>query len=198
MYVSFSLTSRRCELLSSFLRGRFIFTRIACVCCPSLYVTLLRIKPESSTITLLEYDSRFGKFGEDFVYYDYKNPHQVPSSLHHSFDLVVADPPFLSEECLSKVSETVKLLAKDKIILCTGVLLVSIPCYLSYGPFSRLLTNLPLHFVGCRLEHDMPMFSVFCHLSNCCHLVSCHILFHQVSPFQLWFASNSLSIYCHR
>ena len=41
----------------------------------------------------------------------------------------------------------------------------------------------------------MPMFSVFCHLSR--HLVSCHILFHQVSPSQLWSASISLSIYCH-
>ena len=36
----------------------------------------------------------------------------------------------------------------------------------------------------------MPMFSVFCHLS--CHLVSWHILFHQVSPSQLWSASISL------
>ena len=39
----------------------------------------------------------------------------------------------------------------------------------------------------------MPMFSVFCHLSR--HLVSCHIIFHQVSPSQLWSASISLSVY---
>ena len=38
------------------------------------------------------------------------------------------------------------------------------------------------------------MYSVFRHLSR--HLVSGHILFHQVSPSQLWFASISLSIYC--
>ena len=37
------------------------------------------------------------------------------------------------------------------------------------------------------------MFSVFWHLSR--HLVSGHILFHQVSPSQLWSASISLSIY---
>ena len=47
------------------------------------------------------------------------------------------------------------------------------------------------------VNHDMPMFSVFCHLS--CHLVSYHILFHQVSPTQLLvcldfrFPSNDLS-----
>ena len=39
----------------------------------------------------------------------------------------------------------------------------------------------------------MPISSVFCHLS--CHLVSCHILFLQVSTSHLWSASISLSIY---
>ena len=41
----------------------------------------------------------------------------------------------------------------------------------------------------------MPVFSVFCHLSR--HLVSGHIVFHQVSPSQLWSALISLSIYWH-
>ena len=54
----------------------------------------------------------------------------------------------------------------------------------------RLYTS---QFAG--LHHDMPVFSVLCHLNR--HLVSCHILFHQVSPSQLWSASISLSIYCH-
>ena len=37
-----------------------------------------------------------------------------------SFDLVLADPPFLSDECLTKTAVTLKFLAKDKILLCTG------------------------------------------------------------------------------
>ena len=41
----------------------------------------------------------------------------------------------------------------------------------------------------------MPMCSVFCHLSH--HLVSCHVLFHQVSPSQLRSSSIPLSSYCH-
>ena len=41
----------------------------------------------------------------------------------------------------------------------------------------------------------MPVSSVLCYLS--CHLVSGHIVFHQVSPSQLWSASILLSIYCH-
>jgi len=36
--------------------------------------------------------------------------------------VVIADPPFLSEECLEKVSLTIKkiIAPKGKIILCTG------------------------------------------------------------------------------
>ena len=60
------------------------------------------------------------RFGEDFVFYDYNKPLDLPSDLHRSFDLVVADPPFLSEECLLKTSQTVRLLAKEKVMLCTG------------------------------------------------------------------------------
>ena len=41
----------------------------------------------------------------------------------------------------------------------------------------------------------MPVPSVLCHLSR--HLVYCHIVFHQVSPSQLWSTSMSLSIYLH-
>ena len=40
--------------------------------------------------------------------------------LGSSFDLVLADPPFLSDECLTKTAVTLKFLAKDKILLCTG------------------------------------------------------------------------------
>lgn len=31
----------------------------------------------------------------DFTLYDYKKPLEVPSELHGSFDVVVADPPYL-------------------------------------------------------------------------------------------------------
>ena len=70
---------------------------------------------------LLEYDSRFKVYGEQFVFYDYNQPLDLPNSLEsHSFDVVFADPPYLSEECLSKVAQTVEYLAKGKVILCTG------------------------------------------------------------------------------
>ena len=60
-------------------------------------------------------------YGSNFIFYDYNDPLSLPETLkEHSFDLVMADPPFLNEECLAKTSETIKYLTKDKIILCTG------------------------------------------------------------------------------
>ena len=44
-------------------------------------------------------------------------------------------------------------------------------------------------------NHDMPMFSVVCHFSR--HLDSCHILFHEVSPSQLWSASIASAAICN-
>jgi len=95
--------------------------RIACLCAPTLYKKLLEIKPADCEAKVFEFDRRFAVFGEDFIFYDYKNPLDLPESVtEHSFDLVFADPPFLSEDCLTKTAETIKYLAKEKIILCTG------------------------------------------------------------------------------
>lgn len=69
---------------------------------------------------LFEFDKRFAVFGQDFHLYDYKKPLDVPRNLASHYDLVIADPPFLSEECLTKTAVTVKFLSKGNIILCTG------------------------------------------------------------------------------
>lgn len=71
-------------------------------------------------MTLFEYDKRFSIYDDDYVFYDYNTPLDVPREKSNYYDLVIADPPFLSEECLMNTSVTVKYLAKDKIILCTG------------------------------------------------------------------------------
>ena len=96
---------------------------IACISCPTLYVKLKEIKPPGCVLTLLEYDQRF-ECHSDFVFYDYNKPLKLPDSLQANlFDVVVVDPPFLSEECLTKAAMTTKHLAKDKIILCTGAVM---------------------------------------------------------------------------
>ena len=74
----------------------------------------------SVTVKLFEFDKRFSMYGDNFIFYDYNAPLEVPPDCSKEFDIVIADPPFLSEECLTKVASTIKHLAKDKVILCTG------------------------------------------------------------------------------
>ncbi|XP_018427516.1 PREDICTED: protein-lysine N-methyltransferase N6AMT2 [Nanorana parkeri] len=97
--------------------------RIACVSAPSIYQKLKGLAGDVS-ICLLEYDRRFSVYGDDFIFYDYNNPLDLPDRLQpRSCDIVLADPPFLSEECLSKTADTIRYLTKGKILLCTGAVM---------------------------------------------------------------------------
>ncbi len=72
---------------------------------------------------LFEYDHRFGDaYGDQFIFYDYRNPEDVPAFLANSFDFLLIDPPFLSEECAEKFIRTTKILAKPdaKLLIMTG------------------------------------------------------------------------------
>ncbi|XP_061580332.1 EEF1A lysine methyltransferase 1 [Cololabis saira] len=101
--------------------------RIACVSSPSVYQKLKQGAVHGSDQVLavvLEYDRRFSAYGDDFIFYDYNEPLSLPSCVEpQSFDVVLADPPYLSEECLRKVAETIKYLSKDKVLLCTGAVM---------------------------------------------------------------------------
>ncbi|KAH6756694.1 nucleic acid binding / methyltransferase [Perilla frutescens var. hirtella] len=106
--------STLCETLSS--------PRVSCIACPTLYAYLKKIAPELPA-QLLEYDKRFEQYGTEFTFYDYSHPEDLPLSLKHSFPIVVADPPYLSKECLEKVAETVRFLSKPGesfVLLLTG------------------------------------------------------------------------------
>jgi EEF1A lysine methyltransferase 1 len=103
---------------------------IAVVSAPSAFVQLKKllateyasIKPK---LTLLEYDDRFAVFSE-FVPYDYAHPFRLPDRLKSSFDRVICDPPFLSEDCQTKAALTVRWLSKagepspTRLVVCTG------------------------------------------------------------------------------
>lgn len=98
--------------------------KIACVSAPSVYQKLRELYSEDLSVYIFEYDRRFAIYGEEFVFYDYNHPLELPEKVTaHSFDIVIADPPYLSEECLRKVSETIKYLTKGKILLCTGAVM---------------------------------------------------------------------------
>ncbi|CAK1583953.1 unnamed protein product [Parnassius mnemosyne] len=97
--------------------------KVALISCPTLFVPVKRQIGERAKVTLLEFDRRFEVHAPDFVYYDYNFPEKLPAGLEKTYDLVVADPPFLSDECISKTAQTIKLLAKEKIIVCTGAIM---------------------------------------------------------------------------
>ena len=119
------------DLISGEKSSQVINKSIACISCPTLFDTLYKrlknIENISIDLVLLEFDLRFQtKYPSNYVFYDYNNP--IDESLKQrfkelSFDAVIADPPFLSEECLGKTSETIKYLAKDKVLVCTGALM---------------------------------------------------------------------------
>lgn len=86
--------------------------RIACIACPSLF-RALRASPEfreGADAHLFEFDDRFAKLGGGFSHYDYRKPKEVEEGLLGTFDAVVADPPYLSAECLKKTAVTMRLL----------------------------------------------------------------------------------------
>ncbi|XP_069011152.1 EEF1A lysine methyltransferase 1 [Embiotoca jacksoni] len=101
--------------------------RIACVSAPSVYQKLKQGSVDGSdrvSAVVLEYDRRFATYGDDFVFYDYNEPLCLPARVApRSFDVVLADPPYLSEECLSKVAQTIQYLSKGKVLLCTGAIM---------------------------------------------------------------------------
>ena len=103
---------------------------IACVSCPTLFDRLLQedaIRDGRTKAVLFEIDDRFlAKYGDErFVFYDYRQPLNFPHLLRNSFDLIVLDPPFLADECMVKVAQTVRCLSKPdaKIIACTGAIM---------------------------------------------------------------------------
>lgn len=95
---------------------------VACVACPTLYAYLRKSSPDVPA-QLLEYDERFGQYGDDFTFYDYNQPEALPPAMKHAYRIVVADPPYLSQECLEKVAKTVSFLAQPEgsfLLLLTG------------------------------------------------------------------------------
>lgn len=110
---------------------------------------------------LLEYDRRF-ECHDDFVFYDYKEPLKLPDNLQsRSCDIVIIDPPFLSEECLTKAATTAKHLAKDKIILCTGAVMEDVA--------KQLLDVVPTSFVP---KHSNNLANEFrCFINYCSDLL---------------------------
>lgn len=76
-------------------------------------------------VKIFEYDQRFSSFGEDFQHYDYNlaNTKKYLKDYDQTFDLIIADPPFLSEECIEKMGDIIKKISKPnaKIVFNSGI-----------------------------------------------------------------------------
>lgn len=114
------------ETTDTFVKGALNATestgKIALISCPTIY-SKLKKNCGDRQVTLFEYDQKFKVFGADFIPYNYKFPLDVSKEMSSSYDLVIADPPFLSDECLTKTALTIKFLSNKKVVLCTGAIM---------------------------------------------------------------------------
>jgi hypothetical protein len=79
------------------------------------------MEPASDRFILFEFDDRFACLGSSFVHYDYNDPLAIPDTITSSpFSLAIADPPFLSLECASKIAATIQHIHPAAILYCTG------------------------------------------------------------------------------
>ncbi|KAF1920579.1 putative N6-adenine methyltransferase-domain-containing protein [Ampelomyces quisqualis] len=138
-------------LARQLLEGATDATKIAVVSAPSAFIQLKNLmasgeykcRPE---IKLLEIDERFGVFKE-FVRYDFEKAIQLPVEMKGTFDHIICDPPFLSEDCQTKAALTVRWLAKSwtaeslRLIVCTGERMESLVTTKLYGKVGTKTTD---------------------------------------------------------
>lgn len=98
--------------------------KVALLSCPSLYKSIRNIH-SNGIVRIFEYDQRFSVYADDYIHYDYKlivnDPEYMTQYTEH-FDIIIADPPFLSEECIHAMSMLINRMRKpdSSIILCSG------------------------------------------------------------------------------
>lgn len=94
-------------------------TKVAFLSTPSVWFSLdnQEIKQRSF---FFDVDIQWEKHS-NFVNWNYNQPTQIEVKMHHEFDCVVIDPPFVTSEVWAKYAEATLLLLKDggKIILST-------------------------------------------------------------------------------
>ncbi|XP_017153446.2 protein-lysine N-methyltransferase CG9154 [Drosophila miranda] len=131
--------------------------RIALLSCPSLYKD---IKDIYDHVSIFEYDKRFSAYGTDFVHYDINciDPDYLINH-HKKYDLIIADPPFLSKECIEKISAIILKLQSSpcdsKLIFCSGEVV---------EPW--LTACLPVHKCNFRPEHERNLGNEFVSYAN--------------------------------
>lgn len=136
--------------------------KVALLSCPSIYRSVKNVIRETNTmVRLFEFDTRFSIFGEDFVFYDYRdvvqNEKTLIKSFGKSFDIIFADPPFLSEECIVNMADIIKKIMKDDadVIVCSGKIMEL-----------SLKNTLNLNKCEFQPEHQRNLANEFCSFAN--------------------------------
>ena len=68
------------------------------------------------TVTIFKYDERFRIYDSDFISRNYKFLLRIFGDMSNFYDSVIANPPFLSDECFAKTVLTIKFLILQLIL----------------------------------------------------------------------------------
>ncbi|PWY98554.1 hypothetical protein BCV70DRAFT_201869 [Testicularia cyperi] len=97
-------------------KGWASLTRVGFLCCPTAWVGFVHAYPElAKQAFVFEIDQRFKALSHaSYVHYNLYEPLNLPTDreLEGTFDILVADPPFLNVDTQSKVATTAKHLAR--------------------------------------------------------------------------------------
>jgi len=93
--------------------------RVCFVSTPSLFFSL-SLEERRPHCTVLDFDKQW-ESDPGFHFYDFNHPEALCESLHHRFDMVVIDPPFVQEACWRAYATSAKLLLAPggKVLLTT-------------------------------------------------------------------------------
>ena len=104
---------KRSELNGSDLNGSEL--NVGFLSTPSLYFSIP--KAQRGVSKVFEFDRSFST-DPGFIFYDFNAPTEVPSELHHTFSMLVVDPPFVMEEVWAQYATTIKLLLRYVVVRC--------------------------------------------------------------------------------
>jgi 16S rRNA G966 N2-methylase RsmD len=124
---------------------------VAFLSTPSIYWAFS--KAERRNFRVLDLDEDFSA-DPGWVKYDFKAPDALPSALHHSFDMVVIDPPFITEEVWTLYAAAAKLLLRE------GGMVIATTVQENEPLLSRLLNTKRARFLP-SIPHLVYQYAVF-------------------------------------
>ena len=85
--------------------------KVAYISTPSLFFAL--DASERTCSRVLDFDRTLGTGCDEYVFYDYNHPLDLPAELQRAFSLVVIDPPYIEQDVWQKYVQTAKFLLAE-------------------------------------------------------------------------------------